>query len=102
MKKLEESTTEESEVEEITDYNNALLVEEKREKLNQSLSIFDISPLKTHGLQKRTQIGMVQEKLERSYEKQKEAAAEMFSISSPEFGSPTGSRVSERELVDGE
>ena len=53
--------------------------------------MFDISPLKSHGLQRRTQISMAQEKLERSYEKQEETAADILEISSPEFGSPTGS-----------
>ena len=46
--------------------------EEKWDKLNESLGIFGISPLKFHGLKKRTQVSMAQEKLERSYEKQKE------------------------------
>ena len=61
--------------------------------------MFDISPLKSHGLQRRTQISMAQEKLERSCEKQKETAADILEISSPEFGSPTGRQGSERELV---
>ena len=60
-------------------------------KVNESLIMFDISPLKSHGLQRRTQISMAQEKLERSYEKQEETAADILEISSPEFGSPTGS-----------
>ena len=42
---------------------------------------------------------MAQEKFERSYKKQKETAADIVDISSPEFGSPTESKVSERELV---
>ena len=61
--------------------------------------MFDISPLKSHGLERRTQISMAQEKFERSYKKQKETAADIVDISSPEFGSPTESKVSERELV---
>ena len=91
-RKLEESTTEteESEMEDIVEYNQELEVEEKRAKLNETLNMFDVSPLKTHGLQKRTQFSLAQEKLERSYERQKEAAAEVFDISSPEFSSPTG------------
>ena len=33
--------------------------------LDESLSKFDVSPLKSHGLQRRTQIRMAQEKFER-------------------------------------
>ena len=73
--------------------------EGKGNKFNESLSMFDISPLKSHGLERRTQISMAQEKFERSYKKQKETAADIVDISSPEFGSPTESKVSERELV---
>ena len=68
----------------------------KPNKLNESLSMFDISPLKSHGLQRRTQISLAKEKLESSYKKQKETATDILEISSPEFGSSTSS---ERELV---
>ena len=57
--------------------------------------MFDSPPLKSHGLQ-RTQIRIAQEKLEKSEEKQKEIAADIMEISSPKFGRPTGSKVSER------
>lgn len=68
----------------------------KPNKLNESLSMFDISPLKSHGLQRRAQISLAKEKLESSYKKQKETATDILKISSPEFGSSTSS---ERELV---
>ena len=91
-KKMEESSREENQIDdENVDYDNELEKEEKCNKLNESLIMFDISPLKSHGLQRRTQISMAQEKLERSYEKQEETAADILEISSPEFGSPTGS-----------
>lgn len=98
-KKMEESSTKESEIDdEDVDYGNELKKKEKHKKLNESLSMFDISHLKSNGLQSRTQISMALEKWERSYEKQKETAADILEISSPEFGSPTGSKLSKREL----
>lgn len=83
---MEENLTKESD-----DCSIELEKEEKRTKLNESLTMFDISPLKTHRVQKQTQISMVQKKLERNYENQEEVAAELENS--------TGSRVSERELV---
>ena len=95
VKNLEDSGTSEEEV----DLDSHLDRDDKCDKLNESLGIFGISPLKSHGLQKSTRISIAQEKLEPSYEKQKEAVADILKINSPEFGSPIGSQVSERQIT---
>ncbi len=62
--------------------------------MNESLGIFGISPLKTHSLSKKVQEAKVLEKLERSYEKQKETVADV--LQSPVLG--CSSPGSEREI----
>ena len=79
-----------------TQYEVEMHKQEVREKLNESLGAFDISPLKTHGMQKRTQVNSAKEKLDRSFEKQKDAVKDILEIQTPELGS--GSRVPQREL----
>ena len=70
--------------------------EEVREKLNESLGAFDISPRKTHSMQKRTQVNSAKEKLDRSFEKQQGAVKDILEIRTPKLGS--GSRDPRREL----
>ena len=99
-KETESGSTEESEIDdEDVDYSNELEKEEKCNKLNESVSVFDICPSKSYRLQKGAQISMTQEKLKRSYKKPKELASDILEILGPEFESPTGTRMSEKELV---
>ena len=82
--------------EEVSEYETERKKEEVRDRLNESLSVFDISPLKTHSMQKRTQVNSAKEKLERSFEKQKDAVKDILQIQTPELGS--SSRITRREL----
>ena len=55
-------------------------MEAKKEKLNESLRLIGISPVKTHGLAKSTKINVACGKLEQSFEKQKEIVADIFDM----------------------
>ena len=57
----------------------------KKDKLNESLGLIGISPVKTHGLAKGTKINVAREKLERSFETQKEIVAGVFDVEKAEL-----------------
>ena len=67
--------------------------EKKEDMLNESLNIFDVLPIKTHNMSKKSQASSNQEKLERSFEKQKMVAADILQVHSPEFQSGSSREV---------
>lgn len=52
--------------------------EKKEDMLNESLNIFDVSPIKTYNMSKKSQASSNLEKIERSFEKQKMVAADVL------------------------
>ena len=52
----------------------------KKAKMDESLEVVGISPLRTHGLPTRTKISKTREKLEKSYDAQKKIAAAAINV----------------------
>ena len=67
--------------------------EKKEDMLNESLNIFDVSPIKTHNMSKKSQASSNLEKIERSFKKQKMVAADVLQVHSPEFQSGSNREV---------
>ena len=65
---------------EVNEFETSAQIEERRDMLNESFGVIGISPLKTHGVKKITKVKAAREKLERSFEKQKEMVKEIYHL----------------------
>ena len=65
----------------VGEFETSLKIVEQRDMLNESFGIIGISPLKTHAVAKTTNITSACDKLERSFEKQKEMVKGIFKLS---------------------